>query len=105
LQVQFVPALLTGWLALFPLALCLGLSVAEIPMMVFALRKLAADSKQTSATLLVLTNAFYVFFASVYAGMFVLLTGGITVGAGLSALGIVRFVSSLLFVRPGVEAT
>ena len=103
LQVQFVPALLSGWLALFPLSLCLGLSVAEIPMMVIGLRKLASDPKQTSSTLLALTNAFYVFFASVYAGMFVLLTGGIVVGVGLSALGIVRFISSLLFVRPGVE--
>ena len=103
LQVQFVPVLLSGWLALFPLSLCLGLSVAEIPLMVVGLRKLAADPKQTSSTLLALTNAFYVFFASAYAGMFVLLTGSIALGMGLSALGGVRLISSLLFVRPDVE--
>ena len=58
--------------------------MAEIPLMVVGLKKLAADPKQTSSTLLALTNAFYVFFASVY-------------------LGGVRLISSLLFVRPDVE--
>ena len=103
LQVQSVPVLVSGWLTLLPLLLCLGLSVAEIPLMIVGLRKIAADPKQTSSTLLAITNAFYVFFASVYAGMFVLLTGSIVVGAGLSALGGVRLLSSLLFVRTDVE--
>jgi hypothetical protein len=105
LQVQVVPALVSGWFTLFPLYVCLGLSVAEMPLMIVGLRRLAADPKQTSSRLLALTNAFYVFFASVYAGMFVLLTGAIAVGAGLSALGGVRLISSLLFVRPEVEMT
>jgi len=85
------------WVVLL-LVFFLGLSVAEMPIMVVALRKLASDPKRSSPTLLAFMNALYVFFAAVYAGMFVLLTGQVWTGAGLSALGFARLVSSLLFV-------
>jgi hypothetical protein len=100
---RFVPVIFDGWLVLLPLSLCLGFSVAEIPIMVFGLKRMASGRSPASLVLIALTNACYVFFAAVYAGIFVLLSGAIIVGAGLSALGLVRFVSSLLFVRPSLE--
>lgn len=99
-QTHFVPVLLHGWMALLAFLFCLTFSLAEIPMMIFALRKLAGGSQGASQQhALVLTNVFYVLFAAVYAGIYVLLTGEVVVGGGLSALGIVRFFSTLCFVR------
>jgi len=98
-QRWFLAPLLVGWLAAIPLVFCLSLSVAEIPIMVVGLRKLAVDPKRKSFALLAFTNALYVCFAAVYAGLFVLLTGKVLIGAGLSALGIVRLLSSLIFVN------
>lgn len=97
-QHRFLAPLLSGWLAVISLTFCLSLSAAEIPIMVVGLRKLATDPKQKSLTLLAFINAIYVCFAAVYAGLFVLLTGKILIGAGLSALGIVRLLSSIIFV-------
>jgi len=94
-----VPIVLRGWAVPVAFLFCLALSVAEIPMMVFALRKLADGRRGTPHFALAMTNVFYVFFASVYAGIFVLLTGQVVSGGALSALGIVRFFSSLFFVR------
>jgi hypothetical protein len=101
----FVPAPVTGWLVALAFLFFLVISLLEIPIMVIGLRKLAADGSTTSLTLLKLTNAFYVFFAAVYAGMFVLLTGRFWAGAGLAALGVFRFLSSLLFVEPTSQET
>jgi len=101
IQRILVPPLFSGWLAGALLLFCLLLSVAEIPIMVVALRKLAADPHRKSPALLALTNALYVFFAAVYASLFVLLTGQIGPGLGLSGLGIVRLASSLVFVAHG----
>jgi len=98
LQRLFLSPLVTGWLTAVPLVLCLALSVAEMPMMTVALRKIAADPKRKSPMLLAFTNTLYVSFAAVYAALFVLLTGELWMGAGLSALAIVRFGSSLIFV-------
>ena len=96
---RFIPVFLNGWLVWVVFACCLGFSLAEIPMMVFALRTLARRTPEPSQEALVLTNVFYIFFAAVYAGIYVVLTGDAVAGAGLSALGIVRFFSSLFFVR------
>ena len=98
LQRLFLSPLVTGWLTAVPLVLCLALSVAEMPMMTVALRKIATDPKRKSPMLLAFTNTLYVSFAAVYAALFVLLTGKLWMGAGLSALAIVRFGSSLIFV-------
>lgn len=98
-QRWFLAPLLAGWLAVIPLVFCLGLSVAEVPIMVVGLRKLAVDPKRKSFGLLAFTNALYVAFAAVYASLFVLLTGKVLIGAALSALGVVRLISSIIFVN------
>ena len=100
-QRTLLPPLFSGWMAAVLLLFCLLLSVAEIPIMVLALRKLAADPKRKSPVLLALTNALYVFFAAVYASLVVLLTGQVGPGLGLSGLGIVRLASSLILVAHG----
>ena len=94
-----VPVLLRGWTVPPVFLFCLALSVVEIPMMVYALRKLGEGRRGTPRYALAVTNAFYVFFAAVYAGIYVLLTGQVVSGGVLSAFGIVRFFSSLFFVR------
>lgn len=72
-------------------------SIAEIPLMVFTMRRLAVE-RQDNRGLVVGLNALYVFFAAVYALPVLLLTGSIPWGLALSALGIVRFFTGLLFV-------
>lgn len=72
----------------------LALSLVEIPMMLFGLRQMARSSS-TPRRLLAGTFAFYVMFASVYASIFVLLTGQISWGLVLAALGLIRFASGM----------
>lgn len=72
----------------------LALSLVEIPMMLFGLRQMARSSA-TPRRLLAGTFAFYVMFASVYASIFVLLTGQIGWGIALAALCLVRFASGM----------
>lgn len=81
----------------------LAVSCAEIPMMVYGLRRLAADPKGASRGLCGATNAFYVFFAAVYGTAVLALTGWWGAGLGLSALGLVRLASSLWLVRDRPE--
>lgn len=73
----------------------LTLSLVEIPVMVFGLRQMAR-SVSTPRRLILATFAFYVMFASVYASIFVLLTGQILWGAVLAALSLVRFASGVI---------
>ncbi len=77
----------------------LAVSCAEIPMMVYGLRRLASDPKGASRGLCGATNAFFVFFAAVYGTAVLALTGWWIVGLALSALGVARLASSLWFVR------
>jgi len=72
-------------------------SIAEIPVMVFTMRRLAVE-RQDNRSLVVGLNALYVFFAAVYALPVLLLTDSIPWGLALSTLGIVRFFTSLHFV-------
>jgi len=83
----------------------LCVSFAEIPLMVYGLRKLAADRKGSSRLLCGATNAFYVFFAAVYAAIVWALTGWWAAGLGLSALGLVRLASSVWWIPDNPEAT
>ena len=78
-----------------------GISLAEIPMMIFALRRLLVERKGNRSVVLGL-NALFVFFAAVYGAPVLLFTGSLAWGLALCALGLVRFVSSLLFVRESV---
>ena len=71
-------------------------SLAEIPMMVYAMRRLVVERKRNYTFVLIL-NGTYVFFAAVYGVPVLLLTGSIGWGLALSSLSILRFFSSLLF--------
>ncbi len=75
-----------------------GLSLAEIPMMVLAIRHLAAQQPSNQKLALGL-NAVFVFFAAVYGVPVLLVTGSLVWGVALCALGILRLAAGLLFVR------
>jgi len=94
---NFVPTLLPGFVfALVTFAALLLLAVAEMPMMVFALRKMTQPAT-LPRRLIAATFSFYVFFAAIYAAIFVLLTDAnyFYLSALLAALGIVRFFSGV----------
>jgi hypothetical protein len=92
--------LITGWGTWILLGFLLLFSLAEIPVMIFAMRQMVIASPGT--WLAVLTNAVFTWFAAVYAAPFLLLTGKVGIGVGLAGLGLVRFAGALVFV-PGHE--
>ena len=67
----------------------LGLSIAEIPMMLYGLRLMIRN--QTKPLFLIGTFIIFVSFASVYASIFVVLTSNLTLGLILVALSLVRY--------------
>jgi hypothetical protein len=78
----------------------LALAVAEIPLMIFGLRKVI-DSKGAGAQNIgLIGNTIFVFFPVVYALPNLLLTSTDSIWMGLliAGTGLVRFVSALLFV-------
>jgi hypothetical protein len=75
-----------------------GFSLAEIPMMIFAMRRLASERRSNHGFVLAI-NALYVFFAGIYGAPVMLLTGSLGWGWALCSLSIVRLAASLLFVR------
>lgn len=75
-----------------------GFSLAEIPLMVFAMRRLLIE-RQGNYRFVLGLNALFVFFAAVYGTPVLLLTGSLTWGLALCGLGIVRLAASLVFVR------
>jgi len=75
-----------------------GFSVAEIPVMVLALRRLAIERRSNYGVVLGL-NVLYVSFAAVYGLPVLLVTGDLLWGLLLCALSVARLASSLLFVR------
>ena len=80
------------------LVLVLGaFSLAEIPMMVFLMRRLAIERPANRGFVLGL-NALYVSFASIYGAPVLLLTGNLGWGLALCSLGIVRLVASTFWV-------
>ena len=90
-----LPYRLVTWL----LVIILGVfSLAEIPVMIFAMRRLSAE-RTGNLRLVAGLNAVYVFFAAVYGAPVGLLTGSVDWGLALSTLSMVRLVTSLLFVR------
>ena len=74
-----------------------GFSLAEIPMMVFAMRRLILERPGNYRVVMGL-NTLYVFFAAVYGVPVFLLAGSITWGLILCSLGLIRFVTSLVSV-------
>lgn len=90
-----IPILLQGNLLIaITFVCCLVLSLVEIPMMIFGLRQMS-KSATTPHRLVIATFGFYVMFASVYAAIFVLLTGQISWGSALAALALVRLASGI----------
>ena len=73
-------------------------SIAEIPMMVFAMHRLVIEREGNYGVVIGL-NALYVSFGGVYALPVVLFTGSVVGSLALSTLGIFRFVASLLRVK------
>lgn len=95
-----IPPLLSAFpLIVALLALMMGaFSIAEIPLMVFAMRRLALERPSNRWTVLGL-NALFVFFASVYAAPLLLLASSPLWGLALAALALVRLGASSLFVH------
>ncbi|MGD8489139.1 MAG: hypothetical protein PVJ26_11985 [Anaerolineae bacterium] len=92
------------WVVLILVVLLGGFSLAEIPLMVYAMRRLAMEraGNQRAVTSL---NTLYVFFAGVYGAPVILLTGSTGWGVALSSLSLVRSISSWLFVLPAADQT
>ncbi len=73
-------------------------SLGEIPLMVFALRRLSAERSENRRLVWGL-NSLYVFFAAVYGLPVLLITGDVAWGLALSGLAAARFATSLAFVQ------
>lgn len=95
---EWIPVLVTdsiyGW-AIF--LFLLVFSVSEIPVMIIGMRRIAASANPKAKYLVLLLNCGYVFFGAVYAVPYILLTGGLALGAGLASLSLVRFISALIY--------
>jgi hypothetical protein len=76
-----------------------GFSMAEIPLMVFTMRRLLVE-RQGNYSFVLGLNALFCFFAAVYGAPVLLLTGSLSWGLGLCGLGIARLAASLAFIRP-----
>jgi hypothetical protein len=75
-----------------------GFSLAEIPLMVLAMRRLVAERPENLGVTWGL-NSLYVFFAATYGVPVLLITGSFAWGLALCGLGVVRFASSLVFIQ------
>jgi len=75
------------------------ISLAEMPMMLFGLRKMA-QATGTPRIFVAGTFAVFVTFAAVYATVFALLTSGSAGGHLLAALCVARFVSGVWIKSP-----
>ena len=93
LPVVLTQPLLVGGLFLFLVVF----SLAEIPVMIFGIRHLAASTHPGSKYLALLTNTGYVSFGAVYAAPFILLTGRLWLGTMMAGLSVIRFISAIIF--------
>ena len=85
------------------LAVVLGaFSIAEIPMMVFLMRRLLIERPENRAVVFGL-NVLYVLFASIYGAPVLLLTGSLGWGLALCSLSVVRLATSILWVPQGPD--
>jgi len=75
------------------LGFVLFFSLGEIPIMIFALRRLAGSAGGVRPAML--TNAAFTFFGAVYAAPFLLLTGQVEVSLALAGLCLVRLAVAL----------
>jgi hypothetical protein len=72
-------------------------SIVEIPLMIYAIRRIAVGSSPKARYIALLTNIGYVFFAAVYAAPFILLTGELWFGAALATLSLARLITAIIF--------
>ena len=72
-------------------------SLAEIPLMIFGIRRVAVSANPKAKYVALLTNVGYVFFGAVYAAPFILLTGQVIPGTVLAALSLVRYIAAVIF--------
>jgi len=94
----WLAALLTGPLIVWGMFLFLAaFSVTEIPLMIFAMRRMVVSANPRAKYLALLTVMAYTFFAAVYAAPFILLTGYGWAGAALAGLSLARFISAIVF--------
>jgi hypothetical protein len=91
-----LPPLIAGPAMWALLGLLLLFSLAEIPLMIFGMRRMAVNA--AGRRLAALTNVAFTFFAAVYATPFLLLTGKVSISLVLAGLCLVRFGGALLFV-------
>lgn len=90
-----IPILLQGIIVLaMALVIFLALALLEIPLMVFGLRQMAR-STTTPRRVVLVTFGIFVAFAAVYASLFVLLTGQITLGLVIVAVCVARLGSGV----------
>jgi hypothetical protein len=95
---QWLPVLLTSAIIVGGLFLFLIVfSLAEIPLMIFGIGRIATSANPKARYLALLTTAGYVFFGAVYAAPFILLTGRVGMGVALASLSVVRFITALIF--------
>jgi hypothetical protein len=79
-----------------------GISLVEIPLMIFGLRRLAIERPSTR-WLVPGLNAVYVSFAGVYGTPVLVLTGSLACGWILCGLGLVRAATALFLVQERVQ--
>ncbi len=104
----FKPPLPYPPIALLFAVLLGAFSLAEIPLMVYTIRRLEIERRpgvngdgQGNRPAVLGLNALYVFFAAVYAVPVMLFTGSLGWGLALCSLAVVRLASSVAFVaRP-----
>ncbi len=95
---DIIPVLMTRPVFAWGLFLfLLAFSVAEIPVMIFGIRRITASANPRAKYVALLVIAGYVFFAAVYAAPFILLTGWLGLGVALAALSLVRFITALVY--------
>ena len=93
-----IPVLVTSPIYVWGLWLfLLGFSLAEIPIMIFGIRRIAASANPRAKYVALLVNSGYPFFGAVYAAPFILLTGRLGLGTALATLSFVRFASAVIF--------
>jgi len=95
LQRSGLTPLITGRGTLALLGFVLLFSLGEIPLMIFALRRLTASAAGIRPAML--TNAAFTFFSAVYAAPFLLLTGQVEISLALAGLCLVRLAGALWF--------
>lgn len=83
---EWIPILFSGPAVVWGLFLFLAVfSIAEIPVMIFGMRKIVESGNPRAENIALFTNAVYIFFAAAYAAPIILLTGSLWSGVALAS--------------------